>query len=112
LYHQNPADIDEDTIILVIMIQTQFHHTVLLVGTKCNDLTADRPFYSAVSAFKISTPVDVFIALDHQNPTNIDEDTTILVIILRIQFCHVPLFVVRIAITQQPLAQFSPPDRR
>jgi hypothetical protein len=33
LDHQNPADIDEDTIILVIMIRTQFHHTILLVVT-------------------------------------------------------------------------------
>jgi hypothetical protein len=75
-------------------------------------LTANRPFDSVVSALERSTPVDVFLVLYHQNPTNIDEDTTILVIILWTQFHHVPLFVVRIAITQQPLAQFTPPDRR
>jgi hypothetical protein len=50
--------------------------------------------------------------LDHQNPTDIDEYTTILAIILWTQFHHVPLFVVRIEKTQQPLAQFTPPDRR
>jgi hypothetical protein len=33
LDHQNPADIDEDTIILVIIIQTQFHHTGPFVVT-------------------------------------------------------------------------------
>jgi hypothetical protein len=31
--HQNPANIDEDTIILVIIIQTQIHHTILFVVT-------------------------------------------------------------------------------
>jgi hypothetical protein len=40
-------------------------------------LTADRPFYPAVSALEISTPLDAFLAFDHQNPTDIDEDTTI-----------------------------------
>jgi hypothetical protein len=29
-----------------------------------------------------STPLDAFLVLDHQNLINIDEDTTILVIIL------------------------------
>jgi hypothetical protein len=33
LNHQNPADIDEDTIIPVIIFQTQFHHTILFVVT-------------------------------------------------------------------------------
>ena len=74
-------------------------------------MTAKRPFDSVVSALERSTPVDVFLVLDHQNPTNIDEDTTILVIILWTQF-HFPLFVVRIAITQQRLAQFTLTDRR
>jgi hypothetical protein len=30
LDHQNRADIDEDTIIIVIIIQTPFHHTIHL----------------------------------------------------------------------------------
>jgi hypothetical protein len=33
LDHQNPADIAEDTIILVIIIRTQFHHTIMFVVT-------------------------------------------------------------------------------
>jgi hypothetical protein len=73
-------------------------------------LTANRQFYSKISAFERSTPVDAFIGLNHQNPTDIDEDTTI--IILGIQFHPFPLFVVRIAITQQLLVQFTPPDQR
>jgi hypothetical protein len=33
LNHQNPANIAEDTIILVIIIPAQFHHTILFVVT-------------------------------------------------------------------------------
>jgi hypothetical protein len=33
LDHQNPADISEDTIILVIIIRIQFHHTIMFVVT-------------------------------------------------------------------------------
>jgi hypothetical protein len=33
LDHQNPAGIAEDSIILVIIIQTQFHHTIMFVVT-------------------------------------------------------------------------------
>jgi hypothetical protein len=33
LDHQNPAGIAEDIIILVIIIRTQFHHTIMFVVT-------------------------------------------------------------------------------
>jgi hypothetical protein len=36
LYHQNPAGIAEDTIIRVIIIQTQFHHTIMVVVTNAD----------------------------------------------------------------------------
>jgi hypothetical protein len=72
LDHQNPADIDEDTIILVIMIQTQLLSSYHPFGcNKCINLTEDRLFSSTVSAFKRSTSVDAFILLDHQNPTDL-----------------------------------------
>jgi hypothetical protein len=75
-------------------------------------LTADRPFYSKISELERSIPVNAIQAMDHQNLTNIDEDTTILAIIMLTQFHYAPLFVERIEITQQPLVQFTPPDRR
>jgi hypothetical protein len=75
-----------------------------------NNSTADRHCYSAISSLERSTPVDAFGVFDHQNPTNIDEDTTILAIIIRTQFHLVPLFSVKIEMTQQPLIQFTPTD--
>jgi hypothetical protein len=33
LDHQYPGDIDEDMIVLMVMIQTQFHHVILFVVT-------------------------------------------------------------------------------
>jgi hypothetical protein len=86
------------------------HHPVCC--NKCNKLAANRLFYSAISALQRYNQVDVIQVFDNQNITNIDEDTTILAIIMWIQFHHVTLFVVRIAITQQRLVQLTPPDRR
>jgi hypothetical protein len=79
LNHQNPANIAEDTIILQSNTVSPNHHVCC---NKLNNLTADRPFYYVVSTLETSTPEDAFLALHHQNPTNIDDNTTILVIIL------------------------------
>jgi hypothetical protein len=79
LDHQNPADIDEDTIILVIIIRMQ-HHPVCC--NKCNNFKSNHPFFSTFSVLEKSIPVDAIGVFDHQNMTNIDEDPRIPVIIM------------------------------
>jgi hypothetical protein len=61
-------------------------------GTTC-------PFHPVRLELERSTPVEETQVLDHQNPADIDEDSIVLVIMIRTQFHHVILFVVTNAIT-------------
>jgi hypothetical protein len=62
--------------------ETEYSTIILCCCNKCNNLTDDRPFYYAISALERFIQVDAIQAFDHQNLTDIDEDTTILAIIM------------------------------
>ena len=64
-----------------------------------NNSATTRPFHPIRSALERSTLLNDIQVLDHQNPADIDEDTIILVIIIRTQFHHTIMFVVTNAIT-------------
>jgi hypothetical protein len=59
-----------------------------------------------------STSLDEFAIIYLQNPTEIDEDTTIAVTFNEEHFRHITLFVVTMLITLQPMVRFTPQLQR
>jgi hypothetical protein len=47
-----------------------------------NNSATTRPFHPVKSALEKSTPLDEIQVLDHQNPADIAEDTTIILVII------------------------------
>jgi hypothetical protein len=72
LDHQNPADIDEDTISLVNIIQPQIHHVILVCCNKRKNSTTNSPFFSVVPALKISLDVDAIRVFERRHPDGIE----------------------------------------
>jgi hypothetical protein len=77
-----------------------------------NNSTNSFSFPLVVSALEKSTSVDAFRVFYHQIPTNIDKDMIFYAYIIQTQLHQGNFVVIRIAITQQRLVQFPPPDRR
>jgi hypothetical protein len=55
-----------------------------------------------------SISVGSFKIFDHQNPTETDEDKTIIVIVKEEQLHHFTMFAVTRLITPQPTVRFTP----
>jgi hypothetical protein len=73
-----------------------YHHVCY---NKVNNFASDGPFYFATSELKRSTAVDTFQVFDIQNPTKIDENTTVPDDSNEAQFLAIIMLVVTTLIT-------------
>jgi LPS sulfotransferase NodH len=74
---------------------------------KYNISTTTHWFQTVITAFERSTSVKGLKLFDHCNTSSINDDMTILTSMIATQLEAELLFVVRNAITQQPLIRFS-----